>query len=75
VPGLPFVSSSALKTTAPDGRTVRLPPPAVLTEYLEKIKRELPFAPAYGQHTDAVLAEAGLSSSEISSLREKKVVA
>lgn len=75
VPGLPFVSSSALKTTAPDGRTVRLPPPAVLTEHLEKIKRELPFAPAYGQHTDAVLAEAGLSSSEISSLREKKVVA
>lgn len=75
VPELSFVSSAALKTTAPDGRTVRLPPPAVYTEHLEKIDRTLPFAPAYGEHTDSILEEAGLSPSEIASLRKKQVVA
>jgi len=75
VPNLPFVASNSLQTTAPDGRTVRLPPPSQQTDYLEQINRNLPFAPAYGEHTDAILAEAGLSSSEIASLRERKVVA
>ncbi|NOR21264.1 MAG: CoA transferase, partial [Candidatus Aminicenantes bacterium] len=46
VPGLPFVSSNALRTTTPDGRAVRLPPPAVETDYLRQIKGILPFAPA-----------------------------
>jgi itaconate CoA-transferase len=75
VPNLPFVASNALQTTAPDGRTVRLPPPSNQTDYLEQINRSLPFAPAYGEHTDTILAEVGLSSSEIASLRERKVVA
>jgi len=75
VPNLPFVASNALQTTAPDGRTVRLPPPSNQTDYLEQINGSLPFAPAYGEHTDTILAEVGLSSSEIASLRERKVVA
>jgi len=75
VPGLPFVASNALKTTTPDGRTVCLPPPAVKTVYLEKINRNLPFAPAYGEHTDKLLNEVGLTASEIVTLREKGVVA
>jgi len=74
VPNLPFVSSNALRTTTPDGRTVRLPPPAVETDYLRQIKGTLPFAPAYGEHTDAILGEVGLSPSEIVSLRERGVV-
>ncbi len=75
VPNLPFVSSSALKTAAPDGRTVRLPPPAVSTDYLGEVQGTLPFAPSYGEHTDSILGEVGLSSSEIASLRERGVVA
>lgn len=75
VPNLPFVASNALQTTAPDGRSVRLPPPSAQTDYLEEVNRSLPFAPAYGEHTDSILTEAGLSSSEIASLRERKVVA
>ena len=75
VSNLPFVAADALKTTAPDGRTVRLPPPSAYTDYLEQINRTLPFAPAYGEHTDTILAEVGLSSSEIASLRERNVVA
>lgn len=75
VPDLPFVSSSALKTTSPDGRMVRLPPPAISTPYLEKINGILPFAPAYGEHTDTILEEVGLTPSEIASLREREIVA
>ena len=75
VSNLPFVVSNALKTTTPEGRTVRLPPPSVHTNHLEQINRNLPFAPAYGEHTDTILTEIGLSSSEIASLRERKVVA
>jgi len=72
---LPFVSSELLHTAAPDGRTVRVPPPAVRTEYLDRKENTLPFAPAYGEHTDSLLGEAGLSADEISSLREQGVVA
>ena len=75
VPDLPIVASNVLKTTTPDGRTVRLPPPAVRTEYLEKINRNLPFAPGYGRHTDNLLNEVGLTSSEIAAFRKKGIVA
>ncbi len=72
---LPFVAESALRTVAPDGRVVRLPPPAVPTSHLEAAGGELPFCPGYGEHTAAVLAEAGLSGAEIASLAERGVVA
>jgi itaconate CoA-transferase len=72
---LPFVASTMLKTVAPDGRTVRLPPPAVPTEHLRKIDGTLPFAPAYGGHTDALLAEVGISAGDVASLRARGIVA
>jgi itaconate CoA-transferase len=75
VADLPFVASTALKTISPDGRIVRLPPPAVMTEELERLERTLPFAPAYGEHTDDILAEIGCSESEIRDLRERRIVA
>jgi len=75
VPNLPFFKASALRTTTPDGKSVRLPPPAVPTEHLEQIQKTLPFAPAYGEHTDAILGEAGLSAAEIAKLRDRGVVA
>jgi crotonobetainyl-CoA:carnitine CoA-transferase CaiB-like acyl-CoA transferase len=75
VPNLPFFKSSALRTVTPDGKSVRLPPPAVSTEHLENIKKTLPFAPAYGEHTVAILGEAGLSVTEIANLRDQGVVA
>jgi itaconate CoA-transferase len=75
VADLPFVTSTALKTVTPDGRSIHLPPPAVLTKYLKQQNRELPFAPAYGEHTDSLLAEIGLSQNEITSLRDRGIVA
>jgi len=72
---LPFVAPALLRTRAPDGRTVRLPPPAVGTPFLRERKGELPFAPGYGEHTDAVLGEAGLDGAAIAALRREGVVA
>jgi len=72
---LPFVAENALQTTTPEGQKVRIPPPAVPTEFLNKCKRDLPFAPAYGEHSDSILAEIGLTSDQISSLKEQGIVA
>jgi len=75
VADLDFVASEALRTTTPDGETVRLPPPAVATDHLEATGRELPFAPSYGEGADRVLTEAGLGQGEIAALRSSGVIA
>jgi crotonobetainyl-CoA:carnitine CoA-transferase CaiB-like acyl-CoA transferase len=74
VPDLPFVKQAALRTVAPDGRIIRLPPPAVPVEHLDTIDRTLPFPPAYGEHTQKVLAEAGFSADELESMRARGVI-
>lgn len=75
VSSLPFVSSTMLQTETPDGRSVKLPPPALATAHLQKISGKIPFAPSYGQHTDSVLAEIGLSDGERQDLRQRGVIA
>lgn len=75
VPTLPFVADTALKTITPEGKTVRLPPPAVTTDYLGSKGGTLPFAPAYGEHTDQLLQEIGMSQNEITTLRQEGIVA
>ncbi len=72
---LPFVRETALRTETPDGRVVRLPPPAVAVPHLEELDKNLPFPPAYGEHTDAVLAEAGFAPTELAEMREHGVIA
>jgi len=75
VADLPFVREAALRTETSDGRVVRLPPPAVDVPHLEAIDRKLPFPPAYGEHTDAVLAEVGFTPRELVDLRAAGVIA
>ncbi|MCL4749517.1 MAG: CoA transferase [Myxococcales bacterium] len=70
-----FLKDALLRTQAPDGKSIRLPPPAVSTEFLESRDRELRFAPAYGEHTDGVLGEVGVPADEVAALRERGVVA
>lgn len=72
---LEFIRGALLSTTTPDGQRVRLPPPAVQTEWLHERRGEVPFPPAYGEDTDAVLAEIGVGSEQVSALRERGVVA
>lgn len=72
---LDFLQGTLLSTTAPDGRRIRLPPPGARTPHLDAVGGELPFAPAYGEHTDAVLGEVGLDKERIAALRESGVVA
>jgi crotonobetainyl-CoA:carnitine CoA-transferase CaiB-like acyl-CoA transferase len=75
VADLPFVEKTALRTVAPDGRTIRLPPAAVSTSHLDALGGTLPFAPRYGEHTDALLCEVGVGPEEITVLRDNGVVA
>jgi crotonobetainyl-CoA:carnitine CoA-transferase CaiB-like acyl-CoA transferase len=69
---LPLLAERLTRTRLPDGRAVRLPPMAAEPP---GALRELPLAPRYGEHTDAVLAEAGLRPDEIRSLRGAGVIA
>jgi len=72
---LEFVKETLLTTTAPDGRKIRLPPPALSTPHLESLEGEIPFAPAYGEQTSAVLGEVGLADDAVKTLRKDGIVA
>jgi len=72
---LDFLKGTLLSTTAPDGRHIRLPPPGARTPHLDALGGELPFAPAYGEHTDGLLSEIGLDAARIAALRESGAVA
>ncbi len=69
---LPALRDKLTLTTMPDGRTLHMQPMAV---DLPGPARELGFPPKYGQHTRAVLAQAGLAAGEIESLYGAGVVA
>lgn len=59
-------------TRTPDGRTLRMQPMAI---DVAGAARELGFAPSYGQDTASILAEAGISAADCSSLREQGIIA
>jgi crotonobetainyl-CoA:carnitine CoA-transferase CaiB-like acyl-CoA transferase len=69
---LPALAGRLTRTRLPDGRAVRLPPMAV---EVPGAGTEWALAPRYGEHTDAVLAEAGVAKEEILSLRGEGIVA
>ena len=69
---LPAVASRLTRTTLPDGREINMQPMAV---DVAGARSELGFAPRYGQHTRALLAEAGLSAADVQALHDAGVVA
>lgn len=68
---LPALANRLTTTCTPDGRTVRMQPAAVDRE---GAPRAFAFAPKYGEHTHAVLGEAGIGIREIDALAEAGVV-
>lgn len=75
VADLDFVREQACRTEAPDGREIRLPPPAVRAPHLDTLDNRLPFPPSYGEHTHPVLLEAGFSRAELAVLSDAGVIA
>jgi crotonobetainyl-CoA:carnitine CoA-transferase CaiB-like acyl-CoA transferase len=71
VRALPALRDALTLTRTPDGRTVRMQPAAVDVPYA---RRELAFAPKYGEHTTAVLREAGLAERDLAALAEQGVI-
>jgi itaconate CoA-transferase len=69
---LPVLAGRLSRTRLPDGRVVRMQPMAVDRP---EAASELALAPRYGEHTDRVLAEAGLGDAAILSLRGEGVIA
>jgi len=65
------IASKLTTTRTPDGRTIHLPPMAV---DLDDGVSELSFAPSYNQHTRSILAESGLSGSEIDALANDGII-
>jgi len=59
-------------TRTPDGRRVRMQPMAV---DWPAARRELAFAPRYGEHTGAVLREAGYDDAQLEALHAAGVIA
>jgi crotonobetainyl-CoA:carnitine CoA-transferase CaiB-like acyl-CoA transferase len=68
---LPQIAQRLTLTRTPAGRAVRMPPVAV--DHPEGT-REFAFAPKYGEHTCAVLREAGVDSDEIQALVDAAVI-
>jgi crotonobetainyl-CoA:carnitine CoA-transferase CaiB-like acyl-CoA transferase len=72
---LDFLKDTFLETRTPEGRIVRLPPPALQTEYLEKIKGRLSFSPAYGENTKDLLREIACDSEDIDTWEKQGIIA
>ncbi len=66
------IARALTRTQAPDGREVRMQPLAV---DLPGARRSLAFPPKYGQHTRAVLAEAGFSAAQCAELGARGIIA
>jgi itaconate CoA-transferase len=69
---LPAIRSVMPTTTAPDGQVIRLAPAAVA---MPNQPKRYGFAPNFGEHTDAVLSEAGYAADAVRALREAGAVA
>ena len=68
---LPALAGTFTTTRTPQGQTIRMQPPGVS---LPGMRHEYPFPPKYAEHTRRVLAEAGFTDDEISSLARQGVV-
>jgi crotonobetainyl-CoA:carnitine CoA-transferase CaiB-like acyl-CoA transferase len=71
VRALPALAAKLTQTRTPAGKIVRMQPAAV---DVPGMAREFAFAPKYGEHTSALLREAGLNDDEFAALARAGVV-
>jgi len=64
---MPAISSKLTRTHLPDGKEINMQPMAV---DMPHAKRDVAFAPKYGEHTDKILMEAGFTEADCAALRE-----
>ena len=69
--GSAALSAKLTTTTTPDGAAIRLQPMAV---DVPGGVREMVFAPGYGEHSEAVLAECGYAPAELDRLRQDGII-
>lgn len=72
VRSLPAVAGRLTRSQRPDGKPVRMQPMAV---DLPGVAGEFAFAPKYGQHTRAVLREAGVDDARLEQLLKDRIIA
>jgi len=51
-----------------------LPPPPVITPYLESVNKQLPFPPRWGEHNEEVYGALGYDVQKLAELKEKGVI-
>jgi formyl-CoA transferase len=56
------------------GKTVHLPPPVVLTDYLKSMNRQLSFPPRFGEHNGEIYGRLGYSGDALKELKEKEII-
>ncbi|MCP5367841.1 MAG: CoA transferase [Hyphomicrobiales bacterium] len=72
VMALDAVAGKLTRTHDPAGKAIRMPPMAVDAE---GARHDLAFPPRYGEHTDAVLREAGYGDGDLAALRAAGAIA
>ena len=71
---LDFIDRNMLKTILPSGKTVKLFPAPVSTDFLADHEMTMKCAPKLGQHNDTVFREIGLAPDEIAKLKDDGIV-
>ena len=71
----PLVEKRLLSAQDPvTGTRLTLPPPPNMTPYLEKLDRQLPFPPRFGEHNKELYGKLGYSDDDLKRLKEDKVI-
>lgn len=71
VAAMEVLAGKLTSAVMPDGRVIRLQPPAVDVGG----PTQFSLAPCYGEHTRAILAEAGYTDAEFAALKARRIVA
>ena len=71
----PLIKDGMLTATDKrSGKTVHLPPPVVLTDYLQEANRQLSFPPRFGEHNEEIYGKLGYSAEALAELKEKEII-